>query len=55
MYPEKERFSRKYLEELFSKYYEGKKVFGVTTEMTEEVLAKLEVGKKRRNFIEPLF
>ena len=53
LYPEKERFSREYLEELFAKYYEGKKVFGVQTEFTEEVLAKLEVGKKLRHFIEP--
>lgn len=53
LYPENERFSREYLEELFTKYYEGKKVFGVQTEFTEEVLAKLEVGKKLRHFIEP--
>lgn len=53
LYPENERFSREYLEELFAKYYEGKKVFGVQTEFTEEVLAKLEVGKKLRHFIEP--
>lgn len=55
LYPESERFSRGYLEELFAKYYEGKKVIGVTTEMTDEVLAKLEVGKKMRHFIEPNF
>lgn len=53
LYPEKERFSREYLEELFAKYYEGKKVFGVQTEFTEEVLTKLESGKKLRHFIEP--
>lgn len=53
LYPENERFSREYLEGLFAKYFEGKKVFGVQTEMTEDVLAKLEKGKKMRNYIEP--
>ena len=53
LYPEKERFSRDYLEELFDKYYEGMKVFGVQTELTEEDLQKLEKAKKKRNYIEP--
>ena len=53
LYPEKERFSREYLEELFAKYYEGMKVFGVQTELTEEDLKKLEKAKKKRKFIEP--
>lgn len=53
LYPENERFSREYLERLFAKYFEGKKVFGVQTEMTEDVLAQLEKGKKMRNYIEP--
>lgn len=53
LYPEKERFSREYLEELFAKYYEGMKVFGVQTELTEEDLKKLEKAKKKRNYIEP--
>lgn len=55
LYPEKERFDRKYLEELFAKYYEGKKVFGVQTELTEEDLKNLEKAKKLRGFIEPDF
>ena len=53
LYPESERFSRKYLEELFAKYYEGKKVIGNQTEFTEDIKAKLEIGKRMRNFIEP--
>lgn len=53
LYPENERFSREYLEELFAKYYEGKKVFGVQTELTSEDLAALEKAKKQRGYIEP--
>lgn len=53
LYPENERFSRDYLEELFAKYYEGKKVFGVQTELTSEDLAALDEAKKIRGFIEP--
>ena len=53
LYPENERFSREYLEELFAKYYEGKKVFGVQTELTSEDLAALERAKKVRRYIEP--
>lgn len=53
LYPKKERFSRDYLEELFAKYYEGKKVFGVKTELSEEDLAQLDWAKKKRGYIEP--
>lgn len=53
LYPENERFSRDYLEELFAKYYEGKKVFGVQTELTEDDLKALEWAKKKRGYIEP--
>lgn len=53
LYPEKERFSREYLEELFTKYYEGMRVFGVQTELTEEDLKKLEKAKRKRKYIEP--
>ena len=54
LYPEKERFSREYLEELFAKYYEGKKVFGVQTELTEVDKEHLEWAKKKRRFIDTL-
>lgn len=53
LYPEKERFSREYLEKLFAKYYEGMKVYGIQTVLTEEDLKKLEKTKKKRKYIEP--
>ena len=53
LYPEKERFSRAYLEELFANYYEGKKVFGVQTELTDEDRERLAWAKKKRGYIEP--
>lgn len=53
LYPEEERFSRDYLEELFTQYYEGKKVFGVQTEFTEDDLKGLDWAKKKRGYIEP--
>ena len=53
LYPKKERFSRAYLEELFANYYEGKKVFGVKTELTKKDLEALEQAKAKRGFIEP--
>lgn len=53
LYPEKERFSREYLEELFANYYEGKKVFGVQTELTDEDRECLAWAKKKRGYIEP--
>lgn len=53
LYPEKERFSREYLEELFAEYYEGKKVFGVQTELTEQDKEHLAWAKKKRGYIEP--
>jgi acetyltransferase-like isoleucine patch superfamily enzyme len=53
LYPENERFSREYLEGLFSKYYEGMKVFGVQTMLTNEDLAALDKAKKQRKFIGP--
>ena len=54
LYPKDERFSRKYLEELFAKYYEGKRVYGVQTELMEEDKERLAWAKKNRNYIEPL-
>lgn len=54
LYPATERMSRKELEELFVKYYDGLKVFGVKTEFTEQDLASLESAKKKRRYIEPI-
>ena len=53
LYPATERMTRKDLEELFAKYYEGMKVFGVQSEFSEENLAALEWAKKKRGYIEP--
>ena len=53
LYPASERMTRNELEDLFAKYYEGMKVFGVQTEFTEDDLAALAAAKRRRNYIEP--
>lgn len=53
LYPASERMSRRELEELFAEYYEGKKVFGVQTELTEQDLVGLAWAKDKRGFIEP--
>lgn len=47
LYPENERFSRDYLEELFSTYYLGKKSIGVDTMDTQdkELLERLKVKR----------
>lgn len=53
LYSSSERISRKELDELFAKYYEGMKEFGVQTEFTEDDLVALETAKRLRGFIEP--
>lgn len=53
LYPESERMSREELETLFAEYYEGKKVFGVQTELSDDDLAALAEAKRIRGFIEP--
>lgn len=50
LYPADKRFSREYLEELFEKYYKDKRVFGVSTEFTEEQIERLEYCAGLRNF-----
>lgn len=51
--PKSERISREELEALFAEYYEGKKVFGVQTELTEEDIKNLDWAKKKRQYYEP--
>ena len=46
LYDEKERFSKKYLEGLFEKYYKGMKVVG-TSELSQEDMTKLDGWKKK--------
>lgn len=53
LYPASERMSREELELLFATYFEGKKVFGVKTELTEEDRTALARAKEQRGFIEP--
>ena len=50
LYSENERLSREYLEELFNKYYMDKKVFGVSTEFTEEQVERLKYIAELRDF-----
>lgn len=42
LYAEHERFSREYLEDLFEKYYKDMRVFGVSTEFSQEQIERLE-------------
>lgn len=53
LYPESERYSREYLEELFEKYYQDKKVYGVRTEFNGEELNRLKTGIAKRKFTMP--
>ena len=53
LYPASGRMSREELEVLFAQYYDGKKVFGVQTNLSEEDYIALEVAKKKRGYIEP--
>lgn len=53
LYPENERFSREYLEDIFDKYYKDKKVFGVSTDFTEEHFHTLDEARKARGFDMP--
>lgn len=50
LYPEKERYSREYLEKLFLQYYQDKKVFGVQTEFNAEQVERLKLCAKARKF-----
>lgn len=53
LYPPEERMSREELEELFEKYYQGMKPYGVETELTEKDIAGLEWAINKRKFIQP--
>ena len=53
LYSEKERFSRDYLENLFAKYYLSTKVFGISSVLNDDEINRLNVLKKKRNFVEP--
>lgn len=53
LYPANERMSREDIEKLFATYFEGKKVFGVKTELSDEDKEHLAWAKKKRGYIEP--
>lgn len=53
LYPASERMTRDELEQLFTTYFEDKKVFGVQTDFSDADLAALERAKKQRGYIEP--
>lgn len=53
LYPEQERFTREYLNDLFTKYYEGKKIYGMSRPLTKEENKTIERVKKRIMFVEP--
>lgn len=53
LYSEQERFTRKYLEDLFAEHFEGKKVYGKSGNITTEEKETLEKVKKRLHFVEP--
>ena len=46
LYPEEERFSRTYLEELFEKYYKGMKIVG-TSNLSPKDKEKIDAYKKK--------
>lgn len=50
LYSEKERFSRKYLEQLFATYYRDKNVFGKSVEFTDEQIQLLLKSAKYQDF-----
>lgn len=53
LYSPKERMSRQELEELFEKYYQGMKPYGIETDLTEEDLSHLNWAINKRHFIQP--
>lgn len=55
LYPKGERLSKEYLVKLFEDYYEGKKVFGVETELGHVEQDKLREAMRARNFISNSF
>lgn len=53
LYLESERFSQSYLENIFKNFFEGKKVYGKSNELTTEQKKAIDDVKKRYCFIEP--
>lgn len=55
LYPPEERFTRLQLEELFKTYYEGKRIFGVNANFTQEENNKLSETMLKLKFKYPTF
>lgn len=53
LYVENERLSKEYLEDLFEKYFYGKKVYGKTCEIDDETYNLLLSLKHSLNYVEP--
>lgn len=53
LYPENERFTSEYLEELFETHYKEKKVYGINSKLSINELERLNDIKKKLNFIDP--
>lgn len=53
LYPIEERMTRPELENLFEKYYQGMKPYGVETELTDDDLVHLDWAINKRHFIQP--
>lgn len=52
LYPPEERLSEKYLKTLFDEHYQGLKVFGINTPLTNEQEARLQAVKQQTHFID---
>ena len=52
LYPENERFSREYLEQLFAEHFVDKKVFGTSDGIDDQAREKLEEVKKMLRYID---
>jgi len=53
LYLPEERFTREQIEELFSKYYEGKRVFGVDANLSDEEKETLQATMQKIGFSYP--
>lgn len=47
IYPPEERFSREYLEDIFAKYYQGKKTVGLDIDLTPDEMQRLSEWDER--------
>ena len=52
LYPEKERFSKEYLQEIFNRHYQDKNVYGIRHEFSVEENSLIEYLKKKLDYID---